>query len=60
MKFKDKRYINAILDTKEKFCSGCYMFRNTTGGKLKVVESGKNHRWVCINCYNNIKGDKHG
>jgi molybdenum cofactor biosynthesis enzyme MoaA len=54
MKRDQSRYINAILDTTEKFCSGCYRFRATKEGKWKVAVSGNTKRWICINCYNNI------
>ena len=54
MKRDQSRYINAILDTTEKFCSGCYRFRATKEGKWKVAVSGNTKRWICINCYNKI------
>ena len=54
MKRDQSRYINAILNVAEKFCSGCYRFRITKGGKWKVAVSGKTRRWICINCYNKI------
>lgn len=33
-----------------RFCSTCYQYKNSHGGKWKIAAHGKNRRWICDEC----------
>ena len=33
-----------------RFCSTCYQYKSSIGGKWKIALHGKNRRWLCEEC----------
>ena len=33
-----------------RFCSTCYLHRDSVGGYWKIAPHGKNRRWLCSHC----------
>jgi hypothetical protein len=50
MELKDKFVHAEPSSLGDRFCSTCYQYKTSHGGKWKIAAHGKNRRWICEEC----------